>query len=115
MTKHQRVVKTLAVVVLMAMLAVACGGGSDEDMGWMSLSSRSTSVLPLEMDEIPPLTPSEELVLELVLVLVARGAGLVPARASRKYPLLWPLSLLLLLLVAETDSFPCPCPCCCAS
>ena len=30
MTKHQRVVKTLAVVVLMAMLAVACGGGSDE-------------------------------------------------------------------------------------
>ncbi len=30
MTNHQRVLKSLAVVVLMALLATACGGGSDE-------------------------------------------------------------------------------------
>jgi hypothetical protein len=30
MTKNQRVLKTLAIAVLMAMIAAACGGGSDE-------------------------------------------------------------------------------------
>ncbi len=29
MTKQQRVLKTVAVAVLMALVAVACGGGSD--------------------------------------------------------------------------------------
>jgi hypothetical protein len=64
MTKQQRVLKTVAVAVLMALLAVACGGGSEGETTQPGSSfdgeDTSTDLAPIATTEPIPLATEDE-------------------------------------------------------